>query len=167
MNRETVYYSIIGSAVVIVGLVTYLSRRSAPQSTLPAPRDLQQQVAAEAPTETKVHAARNLIRHGRAARTEVRQSLERHESQPPAVVVPLLQATAKNRDHRSLPTLVQLLEHPDSEVRGQAGVAVRKILGADFGFRANDPPDKRAKAVAHIKRDLEVAGPRIAEFYGD
>ena len=49
----------------------------------------------------------------------------------------------------AMPQLVAALEDPDPRVRGQAGSAIRKILGVDFGFRAKDPD--RQKAVAKIR----------------
>jgi len=119
-----------------------------------------------APTEVeRSQAARDLVRHGEAAREEIHTALVRKQPEEPEVIAPLLQATMKVRDHRSLPTAIDLLDHPDPLVRGRAGAAVREILGADFGFRANDPPEKRAKVVAMIKADYANAHQRIGEFY--
>ena len=73
----------------------------------------------------------------------------------------------KNRDYRSMPSLLDLLEHEDSLVRGRAGAAVQKILGADFGFRANLPEDQRAKVIAVIRHDYELAKGRFSTVYGD
>ncbi|MCA9247145.1 MAG: hypothetical protein KDA42_08525 [Planctomycetales bacterium] len=132
---------------------------------LPPPDALAAQVAGEAPVEVKVIAARQLAQHGEMAREQIHAQLANHRVQEPKVVAALLTATARARDHRSLPTAVELLEHPDPKVRGQAGVAVRAILGADFGFRANAPPQRRAEVIAHIKRDISNAGSGIQEFY--
>ena len=52
-----------------------------------------------------------------------------------------------------MPALVEALEHPDPLVRGRAGVAVRKMLGRDYGFRADDRRARRLQAIANIRRD--------------
>ena len=52
-----------------------------------------------------------------------------------------------------MPALVEALEDPDPLVRGRAGAAVRKMLGRDYLFRANDPPARRRQAVDNIRRD--------------
>jgi hypothetical protein len=43
----------------------------------------------------------------------------------------------------------------DPRVRARAGVAVQKILHADFFFRADDPPEKRRAAIARIRAHWE------------
>ena len=51
----------------------------------------------------------------------------------------------------AMPALVDALEDPEPMVRGRAGSAVRKILGVDFGFRAEAPVRRRRAAVARIR----------------
>ena len=53
----------------------------------------------------------------------------------------------------SLPALIDALEDPDEEVRGRAGAAVRALLAnRDMGFRADDPPERRAEAIRRIRQ---------------
>jgi len=37
-------------------------------------------------------------------------------------------------------------------IRGKAGAAVRKMLGADYGFRATDPKRKRDEKLKMMRR---------------
>lgn len=52
---------------------------------------------------------------------------------------------------QAMPSLVDALEDPDPLVRGRAGAAVRRILGVDFGFRADASPAARERAVRKIQ----------------
>jgi hypothetical protein len=59
---------------------------------------------------------------------------------------------------RAEPTLALLFAAMDDEsslVRSRAGVAVSKIIKADYGFRADDPPAKRRALLKGMKRDRE------------
>ena len=49
--------------------------------------------------------------------------------------------------------LVNAMEDESADVRSAAGMAVRKTLGLDYGFRANDPPSKRQAVVARLRRE--------------
>jgi len=55
------------------------------------------------------------------------------------------------RDLESMPVLLDALEDPSPVVRGRAGASIVAILHADFYFRANDPPEKRRKAIKKIR----------------
>ena len=165
MKREHLYYAVIAGGLLLVtfvAVVNYWPTRAAP---LDPPAIVAQRLNTSSAPEEKIRAAQDFIRHGEMARVEIRAALEQHASYEPEVVAPLLQATGKTRDYRSMPTLLDLLEHPDPAVRGAAGAAVQKILGADFGFRANAPEDERAKLIKEMRHDFEVAGPRLQEFY--
>ena len=59
------------------------------------------------------------------------------------------------RDEESMPVLLRAMEDPDPVIRGRAAAAVRKIMGADYYFRAGDPPKRRKEVIATIKRDWE------------
>lgn len=59
------------------------------------------------------------------------------------------------RDEESMPALLRAMEDPDPVLRGRAAAAVRKIMGADYYFRAGDPPERRKEVIATIKRDWE------------
>jgi len=167
MKREHIYYAVIGvGLLIIVGTVVWQFRPE-PTEPLPPPEVVAEQLDTADSTEQRVQAARTFVRHGEAARQQVRTALEQHQRYEPEVVEPLVAATMKNRDYRSMPTLLELLEHEDPEVRGRAGAAIQKILGADFGYRANLPESERAKIVEFIRDDYEQALPQLQKHYGN
>ena len=59
-------------------------------------------------------------------------------------------------DRQSMPQLIAALDDDDLNVRARAGAAVIEILGADFLFRADDPPQRRRQAVERIKKHWEA-----------
>ena len=54
-------------------------------------------------------------------------------------------------DKASMPLLLAAMEDDSLLVRARAGVAVKKILGTDFFFHPDDPPEKRAEALEKYK----------------
>lgn len=62
----------------------------------------------------------------------------------------------EHRDAQSVPLLLDAMEDESQMVRGQAGVAVTKILGADFYFDPADPPEERKEIVDKYRRLWEV-----------
>lgn len=168
MKSEFVQYGIIGTAILLLaGVAAVYAWPDKKVEPLDPPEIVAERLEQSDSTDVKVRAAHDFIRHGERARVQVRQALASHANYEPEVVAPLLQATMKNRDLASAPTVIALLEHPDPKVRGRAGAAVRKILGADFGFRANDPPEKRRKIVKIIKDDFEFGQAHLQEIYRD
>lgn len=164
MNREKIYYSAIGGGLLCFVLIIVWQVWPDPIEPLDPPGVLAQRLET-APPDQKVKAANDFVRHGEAARSEVRSALSQHQRHEPEVVAPLLQATMKNRDYRSMPTLLDLLEHEDPIVRGRAGAAIQKILGADLGFRANAPDEERTRVIKLIRQDYENGMSRMHEFY--
>ena len=65
-----------------------------------------------------------------------------------------VQAIGQMRAWRHRDAAIRALEDPSARVRGRAGAAVRSMIGRDFKFRANDPPDKRKAAVGRIRHFL-------------
>jgi len=62
---------------------------------------------------------------------------------------------AGERDLRELaPRLVELLEDPDPAVRRASVTALRRITRTFLGYRVDDSPAKRAKAVTAWKREV-------------
>ena len=51
----------------------------------------------------------------------------------------------------SIPLLLAAMEDEDPLLRGQAAVAVEKILGADYFFEPLDPPERRQQALQKYK----------------
>jgi hypothetical protein len=52
--------------------------------------------------------------------------------------------------------LVEALEDESVEVRNSAGMAIRRILGLDYGFRAKAPPAERQAAIARIRNGWKL-----------
>jgi HEAT repeat protein len=165
MKREHLYYAVIAGGLLIVTLVAVINYWPSGEEPLDPPAIVAERLTTSSSADEKVRAAHDFIRHGESARVEIRAALERHETLEPEVVAPQLQATGKTRDYRSMPTLLELLESPDPLVRGQAAVAIEKILGVEFGFDPHASPAERAKMVALIKQDYQNAGARLEEFY--
>lgn len=163
--RNTGYHLIIGAAV-LTGTV-FLCVYFWPGRRLDPPEVLEHRILNSRSAEERAHAARGMVRHGGRARVEVRRALARYKGDDPEVVVPLLQATAKARDWRSLPQLFKLMEHPDPRVRGKAGAAARTIMGADYFFRADDPPRKRKEVLARMIAIYRRMLPDLQRFYED
>jgi hypothetical protein len=91
-------------------------------------------------------AARELVAQAAEATEMLRQLAA--ESDDPTVRATALQGLGKARDNGSALLLVEMLEHQDPRVRGQANAALVKLYQCDLGFRAHDEPQKRATATA-------------------
>jgi len=95
---------------------------------------------------------------------ELRQILDAGPNQssgaalPPADRLARARAASKlgaMRDEDSMPSLLRAMEDSDPLIRGRAGAAVQKIMKADYYFRAEDPPHRRAETLAEIRRVWE------------
>lgn len=161
--RKTVYYLILGAGAL--SGVAVLAFCFWPGERLDPPEVLEDRILNSPSVEEQAAAARDMVRHGQGARTEVGRVLTKYEGNHPDVMVPLLQAAMKARTWRSLPRLFQLMEDPDPRIRGKAGAAARKIMGADYYFRADDPPAERAAALARMKAIYEQMKPDLPGFY--
>jgi hypothetical protein len=163
--RNTGYYLILGAGV-LAGLVV-LGMWLWPEQRLDPPEVLQQRILSSPSVDEQAAAARDMVRHGRRARPQINRVLTEYRDDRPEVMVPLLQAAQKARTWQSLPRLFALMEHPDPRVRGKAGAAAREIMGADYYFRANDPPEDRARVLARIRAIYQQMKPELEQFYQD
>ena len=59
----------------------------------------------------------------------------------------------------SVPVLIAGMRAPEKEIRLAAYGAVKKIFGADFGYRPNDPPEKREAALAPFEANWQEFKP--------
>lgn len=147
------------TAIVILAISFWPDRVPDP------PEVLQQRILGGESVETRSQAARDMIYHGERARGTVGESLQQYRGGEPEVVVPLIQATQKAKDSRSLPRLFELMEDPDPRIRGKAAAAVRKIMGSDYFFRANDPPEQRAETLRAIRHTYEQFGADLEKYH--
>ena len=65
------------------------------------------------------------------------------------------QALGDLADFQSVPELLRLCDDPSPLVRGRAGAAVTNIIGMDFFFKADDPPEQRKAAIESMRRAYE------------
>ena len=76
-------------------------------------------------------------------------------------VAPEVRAAASNAvghrlDWDSMPQILLALDDEAERVRRAAGVAVRRLWQRDYGYRAEDSPEKRGPIVARIRADWEA-----------
>ncbi len=50
------------------------------------------------------------------------------------------------------PAIIDAMEDSSDLLRARAGVALRQIIIVDFGYRANDPPDRRDEVIQKIRK---------------
>ena len=161
-NQQT----ILIAATSFLVLVLAWSLWPAAEDALDAPEVIAERLESSTTKEDKVEAARDLVRHGEAARPQIHAAFEQHTQEQPEVLAPLIQAVMKSGNYQSLPKLFKLMDHSDPLVRGRAGAAVKKLMGSDYGFRANMSPAQRSEVIARIRGQYEVLKGRFAEVYG-
>jgi hypothetical protein len=66
------------------------------------------------------------------------------------------EALGKFQHWDAMEGLVEALEDESVEVRSSAGMAIRRILGLDYGFRAKAPPAERQAAIARIRNGWKL-----------
>jgi HEAT repeat protein len=74
----------------------------------------------------------------------------------PAVRAAALNAVGLRRDWPAMPHIILALDDESVGVRRAAGVAVRRLWQRDYGYRAEDPPEKRGPVVSHIRAEWEA-----------
>ena len=90
------------------------------------------------------------------------------QSESAEVRAAAVQGLGRVRDVDTLPELIDAMEDESPLVRGRAGAAVRRIVGLNYEFRALDPPEERAKAVAFYRKFWkEARGSKFVEFMKD
>ena len=70
------------------------------------------------------------------------------QSENPHVRAKGCKLAGQSADTRNVVLLVDRLEDRDAAVRLMAGRALMELTGENFGYRAHDPPEVRAEAVA-------------------
>ncbi len=76
-------------------------------------------------------------------------------SKDPTKRVKAIIESAKNKDERAIPLLIDRLEDEDEGVRISAIGALKELTGEDFGYNALAPIYKRKQAVEQWRRWLE------------
>jgi len=73
------------------------------------------------------------------------------EAKSPQARAAAANALGKFQHWDAMEPLLDALEDESAVVRGAAGMAIRRILGLDYGFRANDPLPKRQAVIARLR----------------
>ena len=131
---------------------------------LDLPEELQATALNGNNVEDKASAA-TLLRQGSGARLQIRRALSDYQGDDPEVLGPLLQATQRSKDWRSLPTLFRYMQHPNAMVRGRAAVAAQSIMGAKFNFRANDSLETRNQILRSMQEEYTIMQQEYLRFY--
>ena len=135
---------LLGLAVVGVWGWQWLSR---PRAV--SPEELAQAaLTADTPRERE-NAAVRLSQLGRPARDQLLQVLG--QSKQPEVRVACIRGLHQQWDYRSVSLLLGMMDDESPLVRAQAGATIQDLLRFDFGFRANDPPQKRQEAIKQFR----------------
>ena len=162
MTRTTGILGIAAALIAVLLLWTWLRSGG---DRLDPPDVLLERVLHGDSVEIQSQAAQDMLQHGDEARPFARRALAEYAGNDPEVLMPLVQGVAKQLDWRSLPRLFTLMEHDNAGVRGRAGAAVVTIMGADYGFRANDPPQKRRETLVNIRAIHKSLLPKLQRFY--
>jgi HEAT repeat protein len=162
MWRQYVQYTVIASGALALLFVMAGYLRPRGDSSKPTIDALVSQVQNAENPQSRVEAALQLARAATPDHmapplqvlAPLRQTLTSpHE--PPGVRAAAADALGQWRDLSSMDQLLLAMEDSDPYVRGRASMAVRRILGADYYFRATDPPAQRRQALAVIRQDWE------------
>ena len=110
-------------------------------------------IAISGTPEEQERALLDLTRRGKPALPSLRRVAA--ESKNPGVRANALQALGGLNDIESMPMLLSAMEDDDVMVRGRAGSAATMILGADYFFRAEDPPQKRKAILGAMRKSYQ------------
>lgn len=144
------------SITVLLALVTggvYVFRHTGPEG-LDSPEKLAARALTAATVAERERAALDLARSGPAALPHLRRVLA--ESDTPPVRAAVIEGLGALRDWPSMPHLLGAVEDDDRLVRGRAAVAAGRILGLEFFFQTDDPPEHRQAVVGEMKACYEA-----------
>jgi len=144
--RRLLYYS-LGGVAILVALVYGWRFLTRPHT--PSPAELAA-TALTAGTSREREAAVAALSHlGKPAREHLLRVL--NETKYAEVRAACVRGLAEQWYYRGMPTLLDAMDDPSVMVRAQAGLAVQRMLRMDYGFRADDPEDKRREAVEQFR----------------
>ena len=124
---------------------------------------LKQAAISDPRPEVKEAAVRALDNYAEAAAPVMIEVFDKKETHPEAKAL-AADSLGKNRVWEAMPKLVDALEDPSPVVRGRAYAAVRKILGLDYGFRAEADESVRKPIVARIRSDWRLQYPLHLDY---
>ena len=148
---------VAGILLLIVGVV-YWKYYLAGEKVL-SPEELAQQALTAASAEEKEAAAVKLSQAGEPGINEMRQVYQ--QSDVAEVRAACVKGLGVLRDYDSMDIFFQSLEDESALVRGRAGVAMIRMLGRDYRFRANGSVAGRAQSIAGMKKAWEEMEPDL------
>jgi len=147
MNKGLIY-AVGGSAVLLAVIYGWMWLGGGGSAA--SPEELARQALEAATAEEQEQAAVRLAALPQSeARSHLRDVLR--QSKVAGVRAACLQGLGASHDYQSMDLLLEALEDESPLVRGRAGVAVTRMIGRDYHFRANGSEESRAKAVKGIR----------------
>ena len=116
-----------------------------------SPEELVRLALSDADQAQREEAALCLSRHPDKPVAELRRVFTESDSERVRVAAAL--GLGLVRDWDSVPRLLEAMQSPSVLLRSRAATAVNRIVGQDFGFRAQDPQPQRRKAIEVIKKN--------------
>jgi HEAT repeat protein len=117
----------------------------------PTAQELAQQALSASSVQVQTQAAIQLGTQG--AMTQLREVVA--EARDPEVRAAAVQGLGDLQDFQSVPELLALCNDSSALVRGRAGAALSNILGADFGFEADAPAERRTATIEAMRKMYE------------
>jgi hypothetical protein len=148
MKREHWYFTIIAAGALAVVVLIYRSIGRGPAAPLPPEKAAE--TANHATSEREVYEA--LTSFGRVRRDDAPQvrAIMTNPHNETRVRAAAADALGEIADWEAIPQLLEAMNDPDPIVRGRAGVAAQKIVGADYHFRAEAPEEERREIMGLI-----------------
>ncbi len=138
--------------VVLVLVYAVLFLRSSERQR--SPEELVQVILESTDPVEQEKAAVELAGLGEPALEHMRRVLA--ESKSDVVRGAAIRGLGSQFDYESMESLLDAMTDPSPLVRGPAGAAAQNMVGADFGFTAGAPPEKRERAIADIRGEWEI-----------
>ncbi len=141
-------YAILGAAVVVLVLIVgwrMFSHKPPP----PTPEELVQIALSSAAEGEREKAVVELARHPDEPVAELRTVFRQTNS--PRVRAAAIRGLGMLRDWESIPELIEIMRTEPEFLRGRAAEAVNRIACEDLLYRANDPEQKRLRAIERIE----------------
>ena len=154
---------IAGILLLVVGLVYWKYYLAGEK--VPSPEELANQALTAASVEEKEAAAVKLSQAGKAGIEEMRQVFQ--QSDVAEVRAACVKGLGVLRDYDSMDVFFKSLNDESALVRGRAGVAMIRMLGRDYRFRANGSPADRARSISGMKGAWEEMEPDLQRIKED
>lgn len=152
MDNPAVKYAVLAVCIVVLILI-WVWRWRGPSE--PRPEELAATALnPQLPETEREKAAVRLASHPDKPIALIRRVFNESNSVPVRAAAAL--GLGALMDWPSMPQLIEAMKSDSVELRGQTYVAVAKMMGRDFGFRADDPEPERKKILAIIERNYPV-----------